>query len=124
VAATLAVPPSVFAEVSSAPNARMLAAVVREHAAQQDQDRRTIRQALMRPEVREMAERVGVDVKRLSSSVDTLANGELTQAAQRARQVNARLDRTSPDGGSNVTTSTAAIIVALLIAFVLISATR
>ena len=124
VAVTMAIPPSAFAEVSTVPDAHMLAAVVRQHAAQQDQDRRTVRQALTRPEVREMAQRVGVDVNRLSSSVDTLARGELAQAAEHARQVNERLDRPSPDGESNVTTTTAAIIVGLLIAFVLISATR
>lgn len=124
-ALTAAAPSRAFAQGSTAPDARALAAVVAGHAAQQSSDRRAIRQALARPEVREVADRVGVDVHRLSATIETLDEGDLALAAARARQVDARLDApASEHNGSHVTTSTAAVIIALLIAFVFISATR
>jgi hypothetical protein len=95
-----------------------LAAAVEQHVAGQEADRATIHDALNRPEVREIAAKAGVDLGRVSASVDTLTGGDLQRAAAAAQQVNHALI-----GGANtIVISTTTIIIALLILLLIIVA--
>ena len=116
-------PAGAYAQSAQAPDARMLASMVHEHAAQQDANRREIREALARPEVRELAGRLGADVNRVIASIDTLPPSELARAADTARQVNQQLDRQLVGGGS-VTLSTTTIIIGLLVIILLVVALK
>ena len=95
-----------------------LAAAVANHAAKQDADRESIRQALSRPEVIEIAARTGVDVARVAAAAETLTGDDLERAAAAARQVNDSL----VGGASSVVISTTTIIIALLIVILIIVA--
>ena len=95
-----------------------LAAAVTDHVAQQDVDRAAIHEALSRPEVRQMAETAGIDLDRLSKSVDTLTGSSLTRAASAARDANQAL----VGGASTVVISTTTIIIALLVILLIILA--
>jgi hypothetical protein len=61
---------------------------------------------------------MGVDMNRLTASVDTLEMADLGQAASTARQINQQL----VGGDSTVTLSTTTIIIALLILILIIVA--
>jgi hypothetical protein len=117
-------PTGAFAEGAQAPDARMLAATVHEHAAQQEADRREIRQALARPEVRALAGRVGADVDRVAASIDTLPPSDLARAADAARQVNQQIDRQMVGGAASITFTTTTIIIILLLVILLIVAIK
>ena len=95
-----------------------LAAAVANHAAKQDADRESIRQALSRPEVIEIAARTGVDVARIAAAAETLSGDDLERAAAAARQVNDSL----VGGASSVVISTTTIIIALLVVILIIVA--
>jgi hypothetical protein len=95
-----------------------LAAAVAKHSAKQDADRASIRQALSRPEVREIAAKTGVDMARVAAAAETLTGADLEQAAEAARKVNESLI----GGASNVVISTTTIIIALLVVILIIVA--
>ena len=95
-----------------------LAAAVANHSARQDADRESIRQALGRPEVREIAAKTGVDMARVAAAVETLNGDDLDKAADAARKVNESL----VGGASNVVISTTTIIIALLVVILIIVA--
>src|SRR5689334_25447595 len=88
-----------------------LANSVTQHVAQQDADRAAIHEALARPEVRQMADRAGIDLEKFDRSVDTLSGASLDQVASAARDVN----QAFVGGASRVVISTTTIIVALLV---------
>jgi len=95
-----------------------LAAAVANHSAKQDADRESIRQALGRPEVRDIAARTGVDMARVAAAAETLSGADLERAAEAARQVNDSI----VGGAGNVVISTTTIIIALLIVILIIVA--
>jgi hypothetical protein len=95
-----------------------LAAAVANHSAKQDADREAIRQALSRPEVREIASRTGVDMTQVTAAAETLSGADLERAARAARQVNDSI----VGGASSVVISTTTIIIALLIVILIIVA--
>ena len=95
-----------------------LAKAVTGHATGQPADRAAIREALSQPQVRGVAERVGIDIARIEASVDTMRPAELAQAADSARSVNNAL----VGGASTVTISTTTIIIALLVLIIIIIA--
>ncbi len=97
-----------------------LTATLSGQAAQQDADRAAVREAIARPEVREMAGRLGIDLDRVNTSVSTLQGRDLERVAAAARQVNDTL----VGGASTVTISTTTIIIALLVIILLIVAIR
>jgi hypothetical protein len=116
-----ALPAPVFADQDRhavAPAA--LAGAVADHVAQQDKDRATIRQALERPEVREVAARTGIDIDRIAASIDTLNGAGLSQAAAAAQQVNDTL----VGGASNIVISTTTLIIILLIVILIVVAAK
>lgn len=93
-----------------------LSAAVAERTAAQDADRASIREALARPEVKNVAATMGVDVNRLNSAVGTMTASELAEAAATARQVNDQL----VGGASTVVISTTTIIIALLLVILIV----
>src|SRR5688572_11273870 len=68
-----------------------LSATIARHAAEQDADRAAIREALAKPQVRDMADRMGFDIDRAAAAIDTLSHGDLGRAGTAARQVNQQL---------------------------------
>jgi hypothetical protein len=119
-AALMAVATPAFADQRHAVDPSALAGAVSQHAARQDADRAAIREALARPEVQSTAATLGVDVARMSASVDTMSAAELARAANAARQVNDSL----VGGASSVTISTTTLIIALLVVILLIVAIK
>jgi hypothetical protein len=99
---------------------QQLAATVGGHIAQQDADRAAIHEALARPEVRDAAASLSVDLDRVSSTVDTLSGADLTKAADAARQVNHQL----VGGASSVVISTTTIVIILLLVILLVVALK
>jgi hypothetical protein len=95
-----------------------LAAAVTDHAESLDADRNAIREALKRPEVRTVAERIGIDIDRAEASIESLDASTATRAAESARQINEAL----VGGANTITISTTTIIIALLIIILIIVA--
>lgn len=116
----MAVPASALADGRHVVDPAMLAAAVAEHVDQQDAERASIREALARPQVRDMASRMGLNLDRAAAAVDTLAGADLDRAANAARQVNKQLI----GGASTITLSTTTIIIALLVLILLIVALK
>ena len=96
-----------------------LAAAVDAHVASQNADRAAIREALERPEVRDAATRIGIDLDHITASIGTVSGPELAGMAGAARQVNEALV-----GGSSVTLSTTTIIIILLALILIIVAVK
>jgi hypothetical protein len=101
-----------------APN--QLAATVADHLAHQDASRSAIREALARPEVRDVASSMHVDLARATAAIETMSGTDLEQAANAARTVNQQL----VGGASTVVISTTTIIIILLLVIVLIIAVK
>ena len=95
-----------------------LAEAVTQHAATLDADREAIREALNRPEVRSVAERMGIDIDRAAASLDTLDAARTSRAAESARRVNDAL----VGGASTVTISTTTLIIVLLLIILILVA--
>jgi hypothetical protein len=116
----LAVSAPVLADQRHVVDAAAVAKIVDDHAAQQDADRAAIRAALERPEVRQVAQQIGIDLGRITASVSTLGGDDLVRAAAAARHVNDAL----AGGASTVVISTTTIIIALLVVILLIVALK
>jgi hypothetical protein len=95
-----------------------IAAAVANHAAKQEADRESIREALSRPEVREIAAKAGIDMARVSAAAETIGGSDLERAAEAARQINGSL----VGGESSIVLSTTTIIIALLVLILIIVA--
>jgi hypothetical protein len=107
-----------FAQQRHAVDPAALAATVSSQVARQDADRAAIREALGRPEVREVAAKAGIDLDQLASGVDALAGTDLTRTADAARQVNDTL----VGGASTIVISTTTIIIILLVLLLIVVA--
>ena len=97
-----------------------VAATVADHVARQAADRASISEALQRPEVREAAARMGVDLSTVDARIATLAGADLARAADAARQVNDDL----AGGASTVTIGTTTLIIILLLLILIIVAVK
>mgnify|MGYP003581121283 FL=1 len=95
-----------------------LAAAVVDHARSLDADRDTIREALKKPEVRRVAEHMGIDLESAEASIDSLDASTVARAAESAQQVNEAL----VGGASTVTISTTTIIIVLLLIILVVVA--
>jgi hypothetical protein len=95
-----------------------IARTLAEQAGAQDSNRAAVREALARPEVREIASRIGVDLERAEDAVKTMNGADLERAATAARQVNDSLI----GGASTIVISTTAIIIVLLIVLIIVAA--
>jgi hypothetical protein len=111
---------SAFAQNRHVVDPAALAAAVDELAAKQDDHRATIRQALDRPEVREVARQLGVDLDRANASIATLDGNDLERVAAAADRVN----HSVVGGASSVTLSTTTIIIILLLVILLVVAIK
>jgi hypothetical protein len=93
--------------------------VVADHVRQKADDREAIRRVLEIQQVREVAEGIGLDLKRAETAVAALDDAEVVLIAAQARAVNDAL----AGGQSTVTISTTVIIIGLLVLILLIVAT-
>jgi hypothetical protein len=113
-----AVSTPVFASQQHIVQPSQIAAAIEQQVSAEDADRSAVREALARPEVREAAARVGLDLTRAAAAVDSLAGPDLARAADAARQVNQEL----VGGASTITITTTTLIIILLIIILLIVA--
>ena len=97
-----------------------LSAIVQQRVSAEDADRSAIREALARPEVRDAAAKIGVDLTRATAAVDTLQGSDLSRAADAAGQVNQQL----VGGASTITITTTTLIIILLLVILLIVALK
>ena len=116
----VAVPQLQASPQSHAVAQQALDAAVQEHVSAADQDRETVRLFLERSEVRAIAGKYGVDIRRAESALATMSAAELASAAAEARQA----DEALAGGQSRVTISTTTIIIVLLLLIVLILALK
>lgn len=99
---------------------QQLAAAITAKVAQEDADRAAIREALARPQVRDAAKSIGVDVDKITARTDALSGPDLAKAADAARQVNHDL----VGGASTIVISTTTIIIILLLVILLVIALK
>jgi predicted transcriptional regulator len=111
---------SAFADQQHVVDPSQLAAAVAQHVAAEDAVRAAIRDTLARPAVRDVATKLGLDITRMTTAVDTLSGADLERAGASARQVDHQL----VGGASTVTLSTTTIIIGLLVLILLIVALR
>jgi len=107
----LALSSAAFAQERHIVTPDKLAQAVSQYVEKQDADRATIREALARPEVKNVAEGMGIDIGRVSASIDALPPESIERAAASARDVNQAL----VGGASTIVISTTTIIIILLI---------
>lgn len=108
--------PSGFAAEQHVVSPQQLAAAIAAQTAQQDADRAAIHEALARPEVRDTASKLNIDMARVTATADALTGPDLAKAAHAARQVNHQL----VGGASTVVISTTTIIIVLLLLILLV----
>jgi len=120
VAALVAARSSAFAEGRQTVDPAAIAATLAQHVDQQDAERAEVRAALARPEVRDMAVRMGLDVNRAAAAVNALAGADLDRAASAARQINEQL----VGGATTVVLTTTTIIIILLVVILIIVAVK
>jgi hypothetical protein len=97
-----------------------LTATVIDRVASQDASRAAIREALARPEVRDVATSMHLDLARAAAAIETMTGTDLEQAANAARSVNQQL----VGGASTVVLSTTTIIIILLVIILLVVAIK
>jgi hypothetical protein len=119
-AVLMVAPSSAFADERHVVDQSTIVATIAQHVAEQDTNRAAIQEALARPEVEEMAGRVGLDISRATAAVDTMTGADLERAAAAARQVNRQLI----GGASTVVISTTTIIIVLLVIILVVVVTR
>jgi hypothetical protein len=98
----------------------VLDAAVQEHARATHRDRDVVREFLQRSDVRELAGKYGIDIRRADSAVATMDASQLASIAAQAREA----DEALAGGQSKVTISTTTIIIGLLVLILLIVALR
>jgi hypothetical protein len=81
-----------------------------------DADRALVRQVLSRAEVRDVAARAGLDIKRAEAAIATLDAEELQQVASRARDV----DNALSGGATTIVITTTTIIIILLLIIIIV----
>jgi hypothetical protein len=108
---------SAFAQQRHVIDQTALAGAVSQRAADQEAQRAEVREALARPEVRELAAKSGVSMDRLTASIATLDGNDLQNAAGMASQVNDTL----AGGASVIVISTTTIIIVLLLILLLVA---
>jgi hypothetical protein len=96
-----------------------LDAAVQQHVGAVDQDRETIRLFLQRDDIRAIAGKYGVDIRRAENAVGTMNEADLASTAAKVRQANESL----AGGQSTITISTTVIIIVLLLIILIVVAT-
>lgn len=93
-------------------------AALQQHVSSAAADRADLLRVLANPEVKAVADKAGLDLRRATTAVASLDGQELSQLAAQARQV----DQALAGGQSRVVLSTTVIIIALLVLILLIVA--
>jgi hypothetical protein len=93
-------------------------AALQQHVGAAAGDREAVLRVLAHPDVKGVAERAGIDLRRATSAVATLDDAQLAQVAAQAQQVEQAL----AGGQSRIVISTTLIIIALLVLILIIVA--
>jgi len=101
-------------------NPDQLTATMTQNTIAEAGDRAAVHEALGRPEVRNVAVTMGVDLDRVNAAVYTMQGADLDQAASAARRVNQEI----VGGESSVTLTTTTIIIILLAIILLVVIVR
>lgn len=110
--------PRLQAQTSHAAPQSAIDVALQQHVAAGTADREAVLRILGHSEVKAVAERAGLDLRRATSAVATLDSSELAQVAAQAQQVENAL----AGGQSRVVISTTLIIIALLVLILIIVA--
>ena len=110
--------PRVQAQASHTASQSAIDAALEAHVVSADADRADLLRMLANPEVKAVADKAGLDLRRATTAVTSLQGQELMQLAAQARQV----DQTLAGGQSKVVISTTMIIIILLVLILLIVA--
>ena len=109
--------PRLQAQTHTAPQSALDAAI-QQRVTATAADRDAVLRVLERSEVKAVAERAGIDLRRATSAVSTLQGEELAQVAAQAHQVEEAL----AGGQSRIVINTTLIIIALLVLILIIVA--
>ena len=110
--------PRLQAQTAHAAPQSALDAAVQQHVDTTSADREAVLRVLGHSEVKGVAERAGIDLRRATGAVSTLQGDELARVAAQARRVEGAL----AGGASTVVISTTTIIIALLVLILIIVA--
>ena len=110
--------PRLQAQTPHAASQSAVDAALQQHVATGAADRADLLRVLSNPEVKAVADKAGLDLRRATTAVASLDGQQLTQLAAEARQV----DQALAGGQSKVTISTTMIIIALLVLILVIVA--
>jgi hypothetical protein len=108
--------PRVQAQASHTASQSAMDAALQAHVSSAEADRADVLRA--NPEVKAVADKAGLDLRRATTAVTSLQGQELTQIAAQARQV----DQALAGGQSKIVISTTVVIIALLVLILLIVA--
>jgi hypothetical protein len=108
----------VQAQTSHTASQSAIDAALQEHVSSAAADRADLMRVLANPEVKTVADRTGLDLRRATTAVASLDGPQLAQLAAQARQV----DQALAGGQSRVVISTTVIIIALLVLILIIVA--
>jgi hypothetical protein len=110
--------PRIQAQASHAASQSAIDAALQQHVSSAAADRADVLRVLANPEVKAVADKAGLDLRKATTAIATLDGQELAQVAAHARQV----DQALAGGQSKVVISTTMIIIILLVLILLIVA--
>ena len=110
--------PRLQAQTTHAAPQSALDAAVQQHVDTTAADREAVLRVLGRSEVKAVAEKAGIDLRRATGAVSTLQGEDLARVAAQAQQVEGSL----AGGQSRIVISTTLIIIALLVLILIIVA--
>jgi len=110
--------PRLQAQASHTASQSAIDAALQQHVSSAAADRADLLRVLANPEVKAVADKAGLDLRRAATAVASLEGEQLSQVAAQARQV----DQALAGGQSRVVLSTTVIIIALLVLILLIVA--
>jgi hypothetical protein len=108
--------PRIQAQASHTASQSAIDAALQQHVSTAAADRADLLRVLGNTEVKAVAEKAGLDLRRATTAVASLDGQELTQLAAQARQV----DQALAGGQSSITISTTVIIIGLLVLILLV----
>ena len=108
--------PRIQAQASHTASQSAIDAALQQHVSTAAADRADLLRVLGNTEVKAVAEKAGLDLRRATTAVASLDGQALTQLAAQARQV----DQALAGGQSSVTISTTVIIIGLLVLILLV----
>ena len=110
--------PRVQAQVSHTASQSAIDAALQQHVSTVAADRADLLRVLGNPEVKAVAGKAGLDLRRATTAVASLEGQQLTELAAQARQV----DQALAGGQSKIVISTTVVIIVLLVLILLIVA--